>query len=544
MSLTLRPYQVEAKAEVLAIEPGEPGMIVLPTGTGKTVVFSSAIVERGGTGLILAHRDELLKQARDKLLQVAPELEMGIGFVKAKLDDIGSQIVIASVQTLASPRRLARLPKEFGLVVVDEGHHAVAATYQRILEHVDGSPVAGFTATAGRAGLGDTFKLRYAKSLLEMILAGYLSDLRGVRVELELDLSHVRRSNRGRGDFVDADLGEALEAADASDRTVDAWALHAADRRGLVFCPTIDVSKKMAETFRRANVRAAHLDGTTPGEERAGILAALSAGDIDVVCNVGVLTEGYDEPSVDCVVIARPTKSEILYAQMVGRGTRLYPGKDDCLVMDLVGVSDELSLEALPKLIGARKIREGETATEAVEREDGEARARTEQERLEAEARRKAKLKHREFGFFSRDRIHWLEIEDRFAIDVGNQEFVVLDPDDEAKTSWRALLLMETKAKILGRDLDLGYAQGVAEEVIRDRGRVAIADKEAAWRKRPASKGQRAKARHLGAPVPPGATAGEASDAITNAILTERIERFDAAELARSGRAPNERQPV
>lgn len=531
MSLTLRPYQVEAKAEVLSIEPGAPGMVVLPTGTGKTVVFSSAIIDRGSSALILAHRDELLKQAADKLIEVAPELEMSVGFVKAKLNDVGSQIVVASVQTLASTKRLQQLPSEWGLVIVDEAHHAVAPTYQRILEHVAGSPIAGFTATAGRAGLANTFTLRYSKSLLEMILAGYLTDLRGVRVNLDLDLSSVRRSNRGRGDFVDADLGEAMEAANASDRTVDAWREHAHGRKGLVFCATIANSQEMAADFRKAGYRAAHLDGTTEPGERRGILKALTAGELDVVCNVGVLTEGYDEPSIDCVVVARPTKSEILYAQMVGRGTRLYPSKQDCLVLDLVGVSDELSLEGLPKLIGAREVRSGETATEAVDREQRED-AAGEQERFETEARRKARLKSREFGFFSRDRIHWLEIGERFAVDVGKNEFVVLDPD-AAKERWRTLLLQESSAKVLGRDLDLGYAQGVAEETIRSRGRTAIADKEAAWRQRPASKGQKGRARKMGVALPPGATSGEASDAITNAILTKRIRRFDAAVALR-----------
>ena len=536
MSLQLRPYQVEAREVVAATDPQQPKMIVLPTGTGKTVVFATAIVDlvaKGGTALILAHRDELLKQARDKILTVAPELEMAIGFVKGPRNDVGSQVVIASVQTLAGRRRLAQIPSHFDLVVVDEAHHAVATTYRRILEHVAGSPIVGFTATPSRAGLGDLFELGYSRTLLQMILDGYLSDLRGLRVELELDLSDVRRSNRGRGDFVDSDLGEAMEAADASDRAVDAWREHALGRKGLVFCPTIEVSRSMARSFEAAGVSAAHLDGTTPEEERAEILAALTSGELELVSNVGVLTEGYDEPSIDCVVVARPTKSEILYAQMVGRGTRLFPGKEDCLVMDLVGVSDELGLEALPKLVGAKQVREGETATEAVEREDGEAAAATEQERIDAEARRQARLKHREFGFFSRDRIHWLEIGERFAIDVGNNEFVTLDPD-ATKTKWRALLLEERNAKVLGRNLDLGYAQGVAEEVIRSRGRVAIADKEASWRKRKASKGQRGKARHMGVFLHSEATAGEASDAITEAILSERIQRFDAAVAARA----------
>jgi ATP-dependent helicase IRC3 len=542
VSLTLRPYQVESKAEVLAIEPGEPGMIVLPTGTGKTVVFSSAIMERGSTALILAHRDELLKQARDKLVQVAPELEMSIGFVKGRLNDVGSQIVVASVQTLAQQRRLAQLPSEWGLVVIDEGHHAVAASYRRIIDHVAGSPIAAFTATAGRKGLGDLFSLRYRKSLLEMILDGYLADLRGVRVELDLDLSGVRRSNRGRGDFVDADLGEAMEDADASSYTVDAWRKYAHERKGLVFCPTVAVSEGMAARFRQSGYRAAHLDGTTPEDERAKILRDLSAGALDVVSNVGVLTEGYDEPSIDCVVVATPTKSEIKYAQMVGRGTRLYPGKEDCLVLDLVGASDELSLEGVAKLVGARELREGETASEAVDRESREDVEAEERAGEAAEAQRKAKLRGREFGFFSRDRIHWLEIGDRYAIDVGADEFVVLDPNREGK--WRALLLKVASAKILGRELDLGYAQGVAEELIRERGKTAIADKEAAWRQRSASRGQRGKAYHLGVSIPADATAGEASDLIAEAILNERIDRFDAAELARENRLPNERTPA
>ena len=349
-SLALRPYQHEAIDEILAaISNGiNRPLVSLPTGTGKTVVFAHLLAQRGGRGLVLAHRDELLRQAADKLMLVAPGLNVGI--VKAGENQVAAQVVVASVQTLSRPNRLEQLPGDIETLVVDEAHHAVAPTYLRILEYLgafntNGPLCVGFTATPERgdgAGLGAVWqKIVYQKTILEMLLAGYLCDLRAVRVSVAVNLNQVRV--RG-GDYAEGELGRAMMHANAPAHVVAAYQEHAAGRKTLVFTPTVDLAHAMAESFESAGVRAEALDGQTPDEERRAILRRLHSGETQVVANCAVLTEGFDEPSIDCVIVARPTKSKPLYIQMVGRGTRIYPGKEDCLVLDVVGATSRHDL--------------------------------------------------------------------------------------------------------------------------------------------------------------------------------------------------------
>jgi superfamily II DNA or RNA helicase len=298
--LQLRPYQADAIAAVekASAEGVRRMMLVLPTGGGKTVVFSELIRRRGAPALILAHRDELLKQAADKLGQVAPELAMSCGYVRAGMNDVRAPICIASVQTLARPQRLAQLPRHFRTVVVDEAHHAAADSYRRILDHVDESDlILGPTATPERAdnlALNEVFQqIVYAKDLLSMIREGYLAEPRGVRVGLAgLDLSKVRKS---RGDYQAKDLGEQLDDAGAAQHAVAAFQKHAEDRKAIAFVPTVELAHKVAGCFREAGIPAAAVDGKTPEDQRAQILGDLARGQLRVVANCGVLTEGFDE---------------------------------------------------------------------------------------------------------------------------------------------------------------------------------------------------------------------------------------------------------
>src|SRR6266853_1374536 len=356
MRLTPRPYQHEAVAALLAAAARgvQRPLLVLPTGTGKTIIFALLVQRRGGRALILAHRDELIQQAVDKLHLVDPTMPLGV--VQAERNELTAPTVVASVQTLSRRPRLARLVPDFHTIVIDEAHHAPASSYRRILEYchawrADGPLVVGVTATPAR---GDRQSLRqvfdgivYQKTLVEMMQAGYLVDLRALQVLLQADFDALRTQH---GDFVEAELETLLLAANAPAQVLAAFQAHAADRNALLFTPTVALAYAMAATLRTTGIPAEALDGTTPLATRRAILQRLRTGATQVVANCAVLTEGFDEPSVDCIIIGRPTQSAPLYQQMLGRGTRTYPGKTDCLVLDVVGVSTHHTLHTAATL--------------------------------------------------------------------------------------------------------------------------------------------------------------------------------------------------
>ena len=324
-ALALRPYQQEAITAVEnAVGRGvRRPLIALATGTGKTVIFASLIAKRGGSALVLAHRDELLRQAAAKITLADPTLGLGVGFVQAERDDTNAPVAVASVQTLARQARLNRLPHHFDTVVVDEAHRAGARSYRRILEHLQDSPlILGVTATPQRADgrLGEVWdEIVFQRGIAEMIAAGYLADVRGVRVGLEaVDLDAVTQSG---GDF-DADaLGDALEQAAAPAHVLAAYRRHAEGRKTVVFVPTVALAHRMAAAFRDAGIPAEAIDGTTPMEKRRATLERFRVGETRVLVNVGVVSEGYDEPSITCVVMATPTRSQVKYPRPRGAGS-------------------------------------------------------------------------------------------------------------------------------------------------------------------------------------------------------------------------------
>lgn len=528
--IAMRDYQEEALA---AIEESDAHrqLLALPTGTGKTVVFSELIKRRGGTALILAHRDELLQQAAKKLTTVAPELGMSVGFVQAQRNDTHSPVVVASVQTLARKARLEQLPAKFDTVVVDEAHHAAAESYQRILDHVhDSGLIVGVTATPERgdkATLHPTFEeLVYARSIEEMIREGYLADLRAVRVELGgLELDKVKKS---RGDFQAEDLGRALEQADVIEHAIAAYTEHAIGRKTIAFFPTVALSISAAAAFNEAGLRAAHIDGTTDKDVRRDVLRAFSAGELDLVSNVGVLTEGYDEPSIECVLIGAPTKSKVKYVQMVGRGTRTHPGKSDCLVLDVCGVTEDHKVQSVGVLFGLQRApKDNESLTEAADRELEELAEEEEKREARRERDRKRRAYSKTAELFNRDRIHWLRIGERWVLGL-KDDYVVIDPLGEE--NFRVLVVAENKAVVVAGNLDFGYASGVCEQLVRESGAIPLADTEAPWREDPASPGQRRMLGRLNVPPPNGElTKGQAADLITETIARRRLARLDLA---------------
>ncbi len=251
-------------------------------------------------------------------------------------------MVVASVQTASRQARLDQLGR-FGLIIVDEAHHATADTYRYVLSrlgvwHEDGPLLLGVTATPERSdyqSLSQVFQgIAFQKSILEMVEAGYLCDLRAQQVYVDMSLDGLDGGRKGQ-DFGDEALGAAMVQANGPDEIARAYVQFAAGRSGLCFAPNVETSKRIAAQMRAYGIRAAHLDHTLASEARQAILAQLKAGELDIVCNCGLLTEGFDEPAINVIICARPTKFRGLYQQMIGRGTRLHPGKSECLILDV-----------------------------------------------------------------------------------------------------------------------------------------------------------------------------------------------------------------
>lgn len=521
----LRPYQLEAIAaiESFAAEGGRRGLVVLPTGTGKTVIFSEAIKRRASKrrksrAIVLAHRDELLGQAAHKLAEVGLT---EVGRVAAGDNDVDAPVVLASVQTASRDKRLARLIASgaFDTVIVDEAHHAVAKSYHKVLEALgafaDGGPLTlGFTATAERGdrrGLAPVFeRIIYSRTMLPMIREGYLADLRGLQVGLDIDLRQMRTTG---GDFNIGDLGLGLTTAKAPEHIVEAYRRHGQNRKALVFLPTVALATETAERFRRAGVKAEVVDGTMSPELRAPILARLHSGETQIVCNCAVLVEGFDEPSIEAILLARPTKSRGFYVQQLGRGTRPYPGKADCLVMDFVGATATHDLVTLPSLFGIpAELLDGAKAS-VIEAE--EVHQEREQRRVQGA------IVARRVDLFQRRPMHWVTVDpEHFALDLSRGSMHLFAEPGTAAERWCVVEVHNgTPPETIASGLDLGYAQGTAEDRVRELRCEHLSDSQAPWRRRPASQAQRQLLARLSIKEAssPLLTAGQASDLITTA---------------------------
>jgi len=339
LAMTLRPYQEEARKAVWA-EWDEKGikntLLVLVTGGGKTIIFSKIIedcVRRGERVLVLAHRGELLEQAADKL---ARSTGLQCAVEKAEQTCMGSwfRVVVGSVQTLQREKRLAQFPEDyFDAIIIDEAHHALADGYQRVLEHFPAARVLGVTATPDRGdmkNLGQVFEsLAYEYTLPRAVQEGYLAPIKALTVPLKLDISGVGIQN---GDYKAGEVGTALEPY--LHQIAEVIARECAQRKTVIFLPLVKTAQKMRDILRSHGMKADEVNGESP--DRAEILARFDRGESNVLCNAMLLTEGWDCPSVDCIVVLRPTKQRGLYCQMVGRGTRLHPGKDHLLLLDFL----------------------------------------------------------------------------------------------------------------------------------------------------------------------------------------------------------------
>ncbi|QQE75198.1 DEAD/DEAH box helicase [Brevibacillus composti] len=336
--MELRPYQQKAR-EAIQTEwrnGVKKTLLVLPTGCGKTIVFSKVIEDRVRLGervLVLAHRGELLDQAADKL-----EKSTGLKCAREKAEQtsVGSwyRVVVGSVQTMMREKRLEQFDRNFfDTIIIDEAHHCLSDSYQRVLQYFDSANVLGVTATPDRGdmrNLGSYFEsLAFEYTLPRAIKEGYLSPIKALTIPLQLDLSAVGQQ---AGDFKNSDLGTALDPYLES-IAAEMWRV-AQDRKIVVFLPLVRTSQKFTNILNNIGFRAAEVNGES--QDRAMILDDFDKDRYNVLCNSMLLTEGWDCPSVDCVVVLRPTKVRSLYSQMVGRGTRLHPGKTELLLLDFL----------------------------------------------------------------------------------------------------------------------------------------------------------------------------------------------------------------
>ncbi|MBN1831980.1 MAG: DEAD/DEAH box helicase [Deltaproteobacteria bacterium] len=506
----------------------------LPTGSGKTVIFSEfpKFFKMKKQMLVLAHRAELLDQARAKLHHANPDLRIEIEQAGRNADP-DCDVVVASVPTLGrkGAKRLKHLdPDRFFLIVVDEAHHATADTYTRILKYLGvfekdtRKLLVGFTATPKRGdgeGLDKVFQeIVFSRSLPEMIDSGYLSPVAGYRVETEIDLSRVRTR---MGDFVVSHLSRAVNVEYRNDIIIDVYKKYLEGKQTLCFCVDVAHAHSIAKAFERAGIRAASVTGDMDMTSRSKTLEDFRTERIKLLANCMVLTEGYDEPSVQGIILARPTKSILLYTQMIGRGTRLHPGKENVTVVDIVDATREHSLTTLPGLFGLSNDfdLEGHTTDEPQKAMDWVEVNRPWVPVDRATSLSDLKYRCRKIDLFDLQTPHEISRYAEYAwagtaktgyrlgLTLGNA--ILLSPT--ILDSWEVNLRHKGKMRLIKSTKSIQTAIMAAEEYVKDHfpDLLKLVHRESRWRRSPASEKQINLLKNKGIEIPKGLTKGQAS---------------------------------
>lgn len=521
--LKLRDYQEEAVAAVIqaARRGTRRQLVVLPTGAGKTV-FAAALSRRAsGRVLFLCHTTELVQQAVEKFGYLWPANELGV--VQATRDEHDRRVVVASIQTLQHTRRLDRLrPDSFSLVIVDESQHAPSASWQQVLTRLGFLPepqagrlLVGITATPMRGdgvGLGRVFDaITYRRSIQDLVRAGYLADVRGVRVVTQVDLTGVRRS---AGDFQLRELSQAVDTPRRNQLVVEAYQEHGEGRKAMAFTVDILHARHLAAAFQQAGYRADWVSGELPVAERADRLRRFREGELDLMANAQLLIEGYDDPSVACLLMTRPTRSKALFIQMVGRGLRVYPGKTDCLVLDVTDSGHDLISLATLAGDGELVVREERRTAPGPERQPAD----TEVPDVPISVAGTVPL-----DLLARSQFVWRTSRTRMVLEAGPGQEIVCVQDNGDR--WTVTLVGKGVREALSdQPLPLAYAQGVAEDWVRAQNLEGYAARDAAWRSRPVTDRQRELLAQLGAGVRSDLTRAEAKDLIRETLQRRALE--------------------
>ncbi|GHO78420.1 hypothetical protein KSD_61910 [Ktedonobacter sp. SOSP1-85] len=555
LALTLRPYQEECVQRVLNTYQEQPeggkALVVLPTGCGKTVVFTEVARRLGLTTLVIAHRQELLQQAADKFRLADPTAV--VGQVGTGRHEWGASTTVASIQTISRPEHLKNLSQfRYQLVVIDEGHHATSDGYKAVLAALSNAFVLAVTATPDRL---DKQRIEsifgepvFSTTILEMVEQGYLCDLRAIAVRTTTSLDGVHTQG---GDFKTRELEEAVDTPERNLRIMRAYQAHAKDRQAICFAVTVEHAHHLAEAFQKAGFRAAVVSGDTPQEERKHILQAYARGELEVLCNVSVLTEGYDHPATSCIIMARPTKSRALYTQAIGRGTRLAPGKRDCVILDVTDncLKHRLQPQLLQQALGV-DMRNGESITEARHRlhtEAAEAPAPSEPGKEGNERTTKVLARTSDLLVNILAPMDWKRLSSgAYVLEVGEHRHRIALVPSALREGYYAVwakLAPTFKPQLWLKESPLEWAQTHAEMKARllqtDEKKRVLVDSHAPWRSYPASLKQLSTLRYYGLDFQPEITSGEASDLIGQ----EKARREQAKAKQRVARqAPRSRQ--
>lgn len=527
--VTPRLYQVEAAQAVQAQfrwSKDIGAMLCMATGTGKTFTalrMAVAAMERGRRVLMVSHRRELVRQPVSALAKGWAEWAPHTGIIQGPKNQASKRFVSASVDTLVLEGRLeAYLAHGVpSLVIWDEAHHTTSPTQLELRERLSAAGDVwhlGLTATPEGLGLADLWRIVYSFDIRRAQAEGYLLPERFV-VERLPDL--VEADYR-----TDEEEGQALLTAGVVEHTVTTMEAHARGRSCLVFTANVVQADLTAQALCDAGFRAVSVSGSTAKGKRAGVLKAFQAGEIDVIVNAAVFTEGTDLPRCDCVVLARSCRSKILFIQTVGRGLRLYPGQKDCLVLDLAGASlEHQDLVIAPVLLDSEiaKRKEGDGSLSEVEGDEttpmGGMRAKREPIRacwVELDG-----LDHRAYA---------VELgstkKDGRTVDLG-RVIVVQDPHSWRWSSYHAVGASKKKLKLLADRVELRHAQAMGNDLVRRAS--ALSSPFTAWRKKPATPKQKAMAAKLNVRLPPECTSGKATDLIGAKIARSQVKRLGLA---------------
>lgn len=530
-----RPYQVEAMDAVTAawrrglMRPA----VVLPTGAGKTVVFAHLIVawldlNPDWRAVVLAHRTELIDQAAERLHDVAPGLSVGI--IKAHQNQTLARVLVASVQTLRNEARRKML-RNVGMIVIDECHHAVASSYLAVLAHWPNALVVGFTATMTRGddlALGEVWQdVVYMRSIAEMIRDGYLVRPRGIHVYVDsMDMSQVRMTSKK--DYRESDLGAAIEGSLAPEAIAQAIRKYSPERQTIVFCPTVASAKVVADAITVVGLSVATIYGEMPTPERRQALKSFRAGEIHTLVNCMVLTEGTDLPMACTCVIARATTHVGLYIQMAGRVLRLFPGKDEALIIDVVGVSQKHALIAPVELFGEdAKPKVDRAQPETDDDDDLFEDPRPKGPTDDRPTQRVGPLAHTEVDLFHGSNSAWMRTYKGTWFLRAGERYIAIVPGGRPGTY--AVSTMHKTQLGTGRwvadDIeDMSYAMAWAEGEVTA-SELTTASRDRSWRAKKASESQKNYARRFGLPVTEGMNAGEVGGLLSTHIASSRIDK-------------------
>lgn len=521
MTVSLRNYQIEAVETVIsAAHAGiSRQLISLPTGSGKTIIMSALAKKFNKRTLILAHRHELISQTAEKAKLVWPGIDIGI--CQGERNEIKNQVVVGSVQSSSRHKRLEKLRDQgFELLMIDEAHHSVAETYQSVINTLgfgEGTSklLVGVSATCGREGLGSIFdSITFSRSISTMIGSGYLSPVIGRKILTNFSLEKIRSQN---GDFAIGELAEAVNTPERNEFIISKFMEYAAERKSVVFCCDVQHCKDLAAAFQARGIDSSAVWGDMPTDERERALEDLKHGRIQLVTSCGILTEGYDEASLSCVVMARPTKSQNLYIQMAGRGLRIYPSKENCLILDFC--DQYHNLDATMSL--------AKTIPEAVQIEEEKQQQKVELEEID----RTPKITcldtvDKVFDILGNQRFIWTALDgDEWSLQDDEKREIVLRPKDLGYVA--ALYYADGSSELIIEDpLLLEYAQGCAEDYARRNLKIAFANADAEWMNEsiPATANQRNYLEKLDA-WQDGMTKAQAAIEIRKAVANKNKQR-------------------